>query len=339
MKLIDNTGRQFLPQMVAEVATGNVIWVSASNGSDTFGLAGRLDRPFATLTAAKTAASSGTTIIVLPGTYTDSDIAKNGVNWHFLIGAVVNRASGTSNAIFEVGSGMTFKVTGDGDFTNTASGTTSYFINVTAGSSTIDIRCRAIVSNSSCIRVAVSSIVKVTADSITSNNAGSAVEVSGSGTVEVRANTLDGYSSDAVYVTAGTALIVADAISSFAGRGVRVTGGTLTVTAREIRSNQNHGLEYGGGDVTVNGSRIVTTWSSTTSRAVYVSGGPTSGAATFRLVRCILIAKAGVSTASIEGVTPARPVGFYAECVVNIGVGNFITGQIYPTLKADTNVN
>src|SRR3989442_13257882 len=70
-----------------DVLTGNLVWVDAVNGSDATGQRGRLRKAFQTLTAAKTAALSGDTIMVLPGVYDEKNLLKNGVNWHFLLGA------------------------------------------------------------------------------------------------------------------------------------------------------------------------------------------------------------------------------------------------------------
>ncbi len=78
------------------------------------------------LQQAKAAAVSGDTIIVLPGTYYDSDLLKDGVDWHFMAGStVINDASdnairhGTTanKAIFDDGgAAITSNITGEGDF-------------------------------------------------------------------------------------------------------------------------------------------------------------------------------------------------------------------------------
>src|SRR6478735_5887078 len=67
--------------------TGNMVWVDQIYGSDVTGQRGKLQYAFQTLSAAKTAALSGDTIMVLPGTYNEKNLAKNGVNWHFFTGA------------------------------------------------------------------------------------------------------------------------------------------------------------------------------------------------------------------------------------------------------------
>lgn len=71
---------------------GNTIFVDNVNGNDGTGTVGRLDKPFLNLVNALGAASSGDTIIVQPGNYVVSQsILANGVNWHFMNGAIISR--------------------------------------------------------------------------------------------------------------------------------------------------------------------------------------------------------------------------------------------------------
>jgi hypothetical protein len=67
----------------------NSLFVSKS-GSDSSGARNREDLPYLTLSAAKAAAVSGDTIIVEAGTYSENNLLKNGVNWHFMPGAIVS---------------------------------------------------------------------------------------------------------------------------------------------------------------------------------------------------------------------------------------------------------
>jgi len=95
---------------------GNTVWVSKT-GNDSSGARGSVGAAFLTCAAAKAAAYSGDTIIVLPGGYEESDLQKAGVNWHFFNGAIVTNNSG-STAIFDSttsGAGNT-DITGDGVF-------------------------------------------------------------------------------------------------------------------------------------------------------------------------------------------------------------------------------
>ena len=68
---------------------GNLIYVDAVNGNNGTGTPGDASKPFLTLSAAKSAATVGYTIVVLPGEYTDFDLLKDSVNWHFMNGAKV----------------------------------------------------------------------------------------------------------------------------------------------------------------------------------------------------------------------------------------------------------
>lgn len=125
--------------------TTNVLWVS-TGGNDGTGTADRSDKPFLTLGAAKAAASSGDTVIVLPGSYTvTASLAKNGVNWHFTAGASVSMADDSSTAGIwdDGGSSMTFSVTGAGTFTRTSTdaGMGYNLINCSHASSVISIEC------------------------------------------------------------------------------------------------------------------------------------------------------------------------------------------------------
>lgn len=86
-------GREFSQLTPADFVSmnwgeGKLLRVCGTNGSDSLAVRGT-PRPFRTLTAAKNAAISGDTILVYPGTYTERDLLKNGVNWHFMAGAVV----------------------------------------------------------------------------------------------------------------------------------------------------------------------------------------------------------------------------------------------------------
>ena len=99
----------------APTLAGNLVIVDAVNGNNSTAVVGDLTKPFLTLLAAQNAASPGQTIVVYPGTYTSSSsFGKNGVNWHFMLGAIVNFTGGS--AWRPSTSNVTFKVSGDGVF-------------------------------------------------------------------------------------------------------------------------------------------------------------------------------------------------------------------------------
>lgn len=107
------------------VNCGNLLMVDAVNGNNATAQRGKMQWPFLTLTAAKAAAVAGDTVVVFPGTYNDTNLAKNGVNWHFMPGAIVDFVDATLallTAIFDTsipygaGTACTFSVTGHGVF-------------------------------------------------------------------------------------------------------------------------------------------------------------------------------------------------------------------------------
>ena len=57
----------------SDVATGWLIWIDGVNGNDALGRRGQMTTPFKSLTAAKSAAEAGDTIMVLPGLYKDQN--------------------------------------------------------------------------------------------------------------------------------------------------------------------------------------------------------------------------------------------------------------------------
>jgi hypothetical protein len=78
---------QFL-KSASPLATANVLWVSKS-GNDSTGARGRFDRPFLTVAAAQTAASSGDVIRTLQGDYSAETIGgKDGVFYDFMEGSI-----------------------------------------------------------------------------------------------------------------------------------------------------------------------------------------------------------------------------------------------------------
>lgn len=102
-----------------------------TNGSNATAVRGASWLPFKTLTAAKTTAASGDTIIVFPGTYTENDLLKNGVNWHFYNGAndtyTETNTVGAGKGIFDdrgLGA-VASTISGSGNFTYIVTGTGS----------------------------------------------------------------------------------------------------------------------------------------------------------------------------------------------------------------------
>ena len=117
----------------ATTLAGNVVIVDAVNGNDSTGVAGDLTKPFLTLLAAQTAASSGKTILVYPGTYSSVSLGKSGVNWYFMPGANVTF---TGNAFTAIQT-MTYVVAGYGFFSGNGR-----LASITGGGCNIFIECQ-----------------------------------------------------------------------------------------------------------------------------------------------------------------------------------------------------
>lgn len=113
--------------------------------------------------SAITAASSGTTIVVYPGTYNESLMLKDGVNLHFVNGAILNYSSVVAlPAIYDAywngaalagnAGAITCNITGDGIFRRSgaiSSGASDCPVFSFARASTINLECMAVENSTS----------------------------------------------------------------------------------------------------------------------------------------------------------------------------------------------
>jgi hypothetical protein len=74
-------------------STGQSIQINAVPNAPKVLYVNQSEGPYTTLGAAKAAARGGDTIVVAPGTYTENDLLKDGVNWFFSPGAFVTYAT------------------------------------------------------------------------------------------------------------------------------------------------------------------------------------------------------------------------------------------------------
>lgn len=189
---------------------GKTLWVDSVNGVDATGLRQRADKPFLTLAAAQTAASSGDTIIVGPGSYAiTAALGKNGVNWHLMPGVTLTATSANGAAAYvftDGGAAMTFRVSGRGAL-------------VVAGVNSGDIN-----EVSACVNVRhASSDIRVEAAALSCTcTIGENEDV-----------------PSAVYQDAGVLHVSADTITVSGGAGYAVwwTNGEMHVSGRKIVSN------------------------------------------------------------------------------------------------------
>lgn len=95
----------------AAMPTGNILWVDKVNGNDGTAVRGRLDKPYLTISAAITAASSGDTVVVMPGSYNELLVMAANVS---VIGldrqrCIITRASAVSETVVTMAASMVFE--------------------------------------------------------------------------------------------------------------------------------------------------------------------------------------------------------------------------------------
>lgn len=308
------------------VPTGRLLWVDGLNGDDAaalnanggFGL-------FKTLTAAKNAAVAGDTIQVLPGTYDERNLLKDGVNWHFLSGArVVNTLPG-SGAIFDDGthgtnSAVVCRITGDGEFVNDNTELLSWVILIGQSGTDVSMEARLLgAATRGCVRLSGGK-GRLHVRTIASGGL-RAVELY-SGTNFVRADEIVSNGGHAIELGGGLQTVEVNTISSTAGAAVHGIGGTSHINAREIHSSVDHGLLLEVDEdpvvVTVNGARIVSEAPSAAARAVEIIGSDD-----LTLKDCVLIAP-GSALASIDADAPVD-VRLYGSTMANRAAGGNVT--------------
>jgi len=99
------------PPCPEELFIGKTLYVSKL-GDDATAIPYDIANHYLTITAAKTDAVAGDTIVVHPGTYSETDLYKNGVNYHFINGAILE-LTGTDVAFNVNDISAKCKVTGD----------------------------------------------------------------------------------------------------------------------------------------------------------------------------------------------------------------------------------
>ena len=121
------------------------------SGSNATALTGRMDRPFATISAANAASQSGDTVFVYPGTYLEQNVVKNLVNYHFFLGAVVNPGNGLP-CIDDSGGVISSTIRGMGTFRGLGYGINDSCAITLKNASNISIECLS-VNSISCSNV------------------------------------------------------------------------------------------------------------------------------------------------------------------------------------------
>ncbi len=112
---------------VSSVTVGNTLFVSKT-GLDSSGARQNFAKHYLTIAAAITAASSGDTIVIYPGTYTENITCKDGVALYLLEGAIINGLVTIGNGTHRIGGMGTF--TGNGDHCISITGNSSSNVSI-----------------------------------------------------------------------------------------------------------------------------------------------------------------------------------------------------------------
>lgn len=130
------------PAGPGELLLGKTLYVSKL-GNDATAVPYDIANHYLTITSAKNDAVAGDTIVVHPGVYTEAALYKNGVNYHFLNGAILELKQG--QIAFDVNTAFgKCNVSGDLEVTMFAGSTSVVVLNVGGASSTVSFECKKI---------------------------------------------------------------------------------------------------------------------------------------------------------------------------------------------------
>jgi hypothetical protein len=231
-----------------DVPTGNLLWVDQVNGNDSLAVRGQKAVPFKTLTAAKIAAQSGDAIIVLPGTYNEYNLLKDGVNWHFFPGAIVDYYGSEGHAIFDTsanGSNETVsaEIAGSGAFRARGG---ACIVNSWAPDSDLRIHARSMIADANACVKSESSGSNLQIDVADIIQGVPAILKLNPSYCSIRAERLLGILDDCIVCSAGTLFVAARYIYAWYS-GVRVIpggSGSIAVQANEIHSDSDAAVVY-----------------------------------------------------------------------------------------------
>lgn len=134
-----------LPSTVIGANVGNTAYVDAVYGNDLTGKVGSAAYPFLTLAVARDSSQSGTTIVVQPGSYTGTNLVKDGITWDFHEVKISTAAPLIDNGVDGVNSDVNCTILGDLDLTYTGTGPA---INAPRSGSKINIKMHSVTASS-----------------------------------------------------------------------------------------------------------------------------------------------------------------------------------------------
>ncbi len=185
-------------------------------------------KPFVTISAAITAAASGETVIVLPGTYAEKVILKTGVNLHFFNGAKVSFPAAANNdcALNDNNAAVVCFITGFGEFEVTDAGnafTGNQGLRIQHASTVLKIQCKSIKGADRGISQEAAATIEVWGDV----DSGTAEAIRCGGGTQILHGTCIGSGVNGAVCTAGTQTIYGNVIST--GRCAISSGGTQNI--------------------------------------------------------------------------------------------------------------
>ncbi len=327
-----------LPFVAANISllTGKTLWVDAINGNNTTGTRGVSNKPFLTITAALTAASSGDTVIVRSGDYNENVSLKTGVNIDFQGGARLTTTGG-SYSISDNGVAVTCYISGLKIANN---GFATKGVVVSNASSVITISADEILTQGSTTAVGVdvsAGIVRLTAKTIRATGSScNAIRLSGSATVYANVQGLES-TAHCVAISGGTLYLTTEYIYPLANVcAFQATGGTSYILFKNlIDTNMSSASAFqtgGGGTVYIKGGTCIRTTATSTFDAAFGGTWVVQGVniTTFGAANAFNVTSSG--TFSIYGcyfdVTKISGSGItiYTDAVTLSGTGSIILG-------------
>lgn len=236
----ETTRRAFTAQRVRQAidaanVVGNTLFVDTENGNDSTGTANG-SKPYLTIAAARSAASSGDTIVVRPGTYSVSaTILKNGVNYRFEPGSIVN-ATGLASPLSDDNTAIACDIDGMAVFVSVGDHT----LYVRNPLSAINVRCKSIISNAESRGAVVASAgrVSIECDTIANNDYDNIITINdsvNSPEIFVRCNRLTpGVAGDAIECSSGKVTVIANRVDASGDIGIWASAGTVTVIVNDL---------------------------------------------------------------------------------------------------------
>lgn len=330
MTIRDLQGRLFQPGFIADIPSGNLVWVDPVNGNDDLAVRGRMTVPFKTLTKAKTAAVSGDTIVVFPGTYSEKNLLKNGVNWHFMPGAKITYSGASAGGVFDDSSNgsngaVTSLITGYAEISVSATTGTAHIVCCSASSSNLTIQVRSMYSGSnSTIKITSGSCVVEVLEDIGTATSDVIVFSASSLQNRVQARVISTSGGYGLVASSGSGRLdlTAHRIVSSSNTAVALTGGTgsLVIRAYEIESMSSDAIYYNAATnpgLTVIGARIISSFNNANGNSINVASG---GSNVIKLAGCSLLST-HASSLSIKAAS-ATTIQFHGLTVGQRGATN-----------------